>query len=65
MVGDVLVVVAAVAVLSIHRPALLLQKRVPSEAVQFTLGDLQATITYLIPGVAALPEVSVTVYVMT
>ena len=60
MVGYVPVVVVVVVVLSVQRPALVLQNRVSSLAVHFTLGDLQATTTSLSPGVAALPELSLT-----
>ena len=59
MVGYVAVVVAVV-VLSIHNPALVLQNRVPSLAVQVVVGDLQATMTSLSPSTAALPAVSET-----
>ena len=60
MVGYVPVVAAVVVVLSMQRPALVLQNRVPSEAVHATVGDLHATRTYLRPGAATFPEVSVT-----
>ena len=41
-----------------HSPLLVLQYRLPSEAVHRTVGDWQATYTCLMPGVAALPAES-------
>ncbi len=60
MVGAVPVVEAATLVLSIHTPELVLQNSVPSLAVHVIVGDLHVTTTYLRPGVAWLPELSMT-----
>ncbi len=60
MVGAVPVVEAATLVLSIQTPEAVLQNSVPSLAVHITVGDLHVTTTYLRPGVAWLPELSMT-----
>ena len=60
MVGAVPFVEAATVVLSIQTPELVLQNSAPSLAVHITVGDLHVTTTYLRPGVAWLPELSMT-----
>jgi len=60
MVGAVPLVVAATVVLSMQTPELVLQNSVPLLAVHVTVGDLHVTTTYLRPGVAWLPELSMT-----
>ena len=60
MVGAVPLVVAGTVVLPMHIPELVLQNSVPSLAVHITVGDLHVRTTYLRPGVAWLPELSMT-----